>query len=217
MPRQKREIIISEKKILSRLFKSREIAGIEHVDYKFIKRKKVAVYIPGGSLEQAAREMAKAGAGKIGEYENCSFRINGTGTFKPLPGSSPYSGSKNKINYADEVRLEMECGEDDLNRVLDAMLAAHPYEEPAYEVYTFGKRTFETNGIIAVLRKGITASSLIERINSKIESVNMVRGKITRLGITEGEAGTAVKEKFKRMKAGYLLSTKQKSYILNKL
>lgn len=217
MPSRKRETLITEKKLITRLFKKAEIASIDYVDYKFINRKKVVVYIPAANVEVAARAMAKAGAGKIGEYDNCSFRINGTGTFKPSSASRPYSGKKNKINYAEEIRLEMECGEDNINKVLDAMLAAHPYEEPAYEVYKFQKRTSQTNGIIITLKSKITLDALIKKFNANIEEQVISAKSINRIAIISGTADKKLVDKFKAAKASYLLSMQNNNYIINKL
>ena len=96
---------------------------------------KVAVFVPPEDQAQVRQAMCEAGAGAIGAYRECSFRIAGTGTFKPLEGAHPALGKVGKLEEAAEERLELLVGKARLPMVLQAMLAAHPYEEPAYDIY----------------------------------------------------------------------------------
>ena len=77
-----------------------------------------------------------AGGGIIGEYSNCSFRTEGEGTFKGSNISTPAVGIKNKYEKVKEIKLEVLVDSWKLNSLLSsAMLSAHPYEEPAYDIY----------------------------------------------------------------------------------
>lgn len=96
---------------------------------------KVVVFVPPWSVEDVSSAMAGAGAGIIGDYTRCSFRATGTGTFMPGEASKPYTGEKGRLNRVDEVRLEMIAPSFLVRRVLSAMTAVHPYEEPACDVY----------------------------------------------------------------------------------
>lgn len=100
-----------------------------------VKLFKVAVFVPEESLEPVRVAMGNNGAGAIGNYTHCSFRTKGTGAFWPLPGSKPFIGEVGRLEEVDEVRLEAIVPEGTLQRVLAAMLDAHPYEEVAYDVY----------------------------------------------------------------------------------
>ena len=115
-----------------------EILGLTHVDFllkNFRLGKKIVTSVPAGAAEKVAQAMADAGAGRIGNYEMCSFRTKGTGTFKGNEGSSPTIGRKGKLEYVDEIRLEMVVNEPEVRSVVRAMLSSHPYEEVAYDVY----------------------------------------------------------------------------------
>ncbi|MBL8006226.1 MAG: hypothetical protein JNJ56_01745 [Ignavibacteria bacterium] len=114
--------------------------------------------------------MSKAGAGIIGSYEMCSFRTEGTGTFKPVKKAKPFSGIKNRLSYEKETKLEVECGKEVLNKVIEVLLKYHPYEEVAYEVYPFFRRSLRESGVILELKKEMSVSQLIHRINSKLET-----------------------------------------------
>ena len=96
---------------------------------------KVVVFVPPEAVEKVSEAMAAAGAGKIGAYSHCGFRSAGTGTFIPLEGAEPYTGEKGVLNRVDEVRLEMRAPSFLVERVIRAMLRAHPYEEVAHDVY----------------------------------------------------------------------------------
>jgi hypothetical protein len=78
--------------------------------------------------------LADAGAGRIGDYERCSFRVRGTGTFRPGPSADPYSGTVGEDAAEDEYRLEVELPRRRAGAVVAALVAAHPYEEVAYDL-----------------------------------------------------------------------------------
>lgn len=96
---------------------------------------KVVVFVPPEALEDVSAAMAEAGAGNIGDYRHCSFRVSGTGTFVPGERAEPYSGKGGVLNREEEVRLEMLAPSFNVPRVVEALLGKHPYEEPAYDVY----------------------------------------------------------------------------------
>lgn len=96
---------------------------------------KLAVFVPVSHLEAVHTAVCDAGAGRIGQYSECTFRTEGTGTFRPLPGADPFIGAVGEREEAAEVRLETIVPEDRLEAVIRAMLAAHPYEEVAYDVF----------------------------------------------------------------------------------
>jgi hypothetical protein len=99
------------------------------------KRYKIVVYTPeshGNALREA---MANAGAGVIGNYSHCTFTIKGTGRFKPEEGANPTAGEIGKLEEGPEERIETVCEGEKLQKVLAAIRAVHPYEEPATDVY----------------------------------------------------------------------------------
>ena len=96
--------------------------------------KKISVFIPSTHKEEVKNAMFKAGAGQIGSYDCCSFEIEGKGQFRPLSGSNPYLGKKEKLETVKEFRVEMICPDDKIKSVVNAMRDAHPYETPAFDV-----------------------------------------------------------------------------------
>ncbi|MGC4129747.1 MAG: Nif3-like dinuclear metal center hexameric protein [Bergeyella sp.] len=114
--------------------------ALELVNQKVLMPKKsslqqLSVYVPKEYSEKVKEALFKSGAGNIGFYDECSFSIPGEGTFRPLKGSSPFSGAENIRENADEVMLSVIFESYKKNAVLNAMRNAHPYEEVAYQVY----------------------------------------------------------------------------------
>jgi dinuclear metal center YbgI/SA1388 family protein len=96
---------------------------------------KVVTFVPADWVEEVATAMAEAGAGTIGNYRGCSFRATGTGAFLPAEGASPVIGSVGIPSREEEVRLEMVAPAARRDEVVAALAVAHPYEEPAFDVY----------------------------------------------------------------------------------
>ena len=96
---------------------------------------KVVVFTPEKDLQRVADAMFAAGAGRIGQYSECSFRLLGTGTFFGSEASHPTVGRKGRREEAVEWRLEAVCPEGSVEAVTAAIRRAHSYEEPAYDVY----------------------------------------------------------------------------------
>lgn len=96
---------------------------------------KVVTFVPDEAVEVVAAAMAAAGAGVIGNYRACSFRSQGMGAFLAGEGTSPVVGKVGEPNREPEMRLEMVAPAAIWPKVVAALVAAHPYEEPAYDVY----------------------------------------------------------------------------------
>lgn len=95
---------------------------------------KLVVFVPVEQAEQVLDAVSAAGAGAIGDYERCAWSTTGTGTFRPLDGASPAVGAVGRVERVEEARLEVVLPRARRGSVLRAMLTAHPYEEPAYDV-----------------------------------------------------------------------------------
>jgi dinuclear metal center YbgI/SA1388 family protein len=97
-------------------------------------RDKLVMYVPVADAERLLDAVAAAGAGQVGDYERCAWSTTGTGTFRPLEGASPAVGAVGEVERVEEARLEVVLPRARRAHVLRAMLDAHPYEEPAYDV-----------------------------------------------------------------------------------
>jgi dinuclear metal center YbgI/SA1388 family protein len=95
---------------------------------------KLTTYVPAGDAETVREALGRAGAGVVGDYDSASFSSPGEGRFRPLAGANPTIGSVGDLEVVDEVRIECVLPRGARTRVVAALLAAHPYEEPAYDV-----------------------------------------------------------------------------------
>ncbi|MGJ5006252.1 hypothetical protein ACQR05_00675 [Bradyrhizobium oligotrophicum] len=100
-----------------------------------MKTYKIVVHVPETAGDAVRQAMGEAGAGRIGNYDYCSFTAKGTGRFRPLAGANPAIGAVGRLETVEEERIETVCAADRLKSVLQAIRSAHPYEEPAIDVY----------------------------------------------------------------------------------
>lgn len=92
------------------------------------------VYCPEGAAEAVRKALASAGAGKIGNYDGCSFSTKGTGRFRPNEQANPAIGSAGEMESVAEEKIEVQVEESLLPAVIRAVKAVHPYEEPAMHI-----------------------------------------------------------------------------------
>lgn len=96
---------------------------------------KIVVFVPESDGEAVRIAMGEAGAGRIGNYDYCSFTTRGIGRFRPLEGARPAIGAVGQLEDIAEERIETVCAADRLAEVVSAIRRVHPYEEPAIDVY----------------------------------------------------------------------------------
>jgi hypothetical protein len=104
-------------------------------DANVSERYKLVWFVPEEALDATRDAVFSAGAGRIGDYERCSWYAAGTGTFLGGEGTSPSIGEVGREERVAELRVETVVPADRLDEVVDALLAAHPYEEVAHDVY----------------------------------------------------------------------------------
>jgi hypothetical protein len=97
--------------------------------------RKLVVYVPREALDPVRDAVFEAGAGRIGAYERCSWYTAGTGTFLGGAGTEPAIGERGREERVSELRLETVFPEERQDAVIAALREAHPYDEPAYDVY----------------------------------------------------------------------------------
>jgi hypothetical protein len=98
-------------------------------------RVKIVVTVPPENADAIREALGKTGAGKLGSYTYCSFSVIGTGRFLPDENAHPHIGTPNKLEVVTEERIEVICPCTDAKIIITALRAAHPYEEPAIDIY----------------------------------------------------------------------------------
>ncbi len=132
---------------------------------------KLVTFVPSGHTETVLKAMHDAGAGNIGNYANCSFRLEGTGTFKPLEGADPFLGKPGEQEYVSETRVEVIFPLVAERRILDALRSAHPYEEVAYYVSVLSNENQEVgSGMIGDLPDGMEPMAFLQSLKNSMEA-----------------------------------------------
>ena len=96
---------------------------------------KLSFYVPASHVEQVKLALFEQGAGRFGDYDHCAWQVLGEGQFRPLAGSSPFVGNLNEDHRLAEYKVEMVCSDTAIQAAVKALLASHPYQQPAYEIY----------------------------------------------------------------------------------
>jgi|TARA_B110000503_G_scaffold34861_2_gene56885 structural hemagglutinin/hemolysin toxin protein RtxA len=95
---------------------------------------KLCFYVPQSHLETVKTAVFATGAGRIGDYDNCCWQALGQGQFRPLDGSKPFIGQHGEVEVVAEYRVEMVCESAFVRATVAALIEAHPYETPAWDL-----------------------------------------------------------------------------------
>ncbi|HPS62925.1 MAG TPA: Nif3-like dinuclear metal center hexameric protein [Bacteroidales bacterium] len=126
---------------------------------------KLAVFCPDGHADSVREALFSAGAGKIGNYDCCSYNVSGEGTFRPSDKANPYVGEKNTLHHEPEIRIEVIFPRHLEGRVVAALLKAHPYEEVAYDLYPLENLyPLAGSGLIGALKEPLDEAGFLTRV-----------------------------------------------------
>lgn len=152
----------------------RDTVPLSRSDGHFVK---LVVYVPREHADPVAEALFAAGAGHVGAYDQCSFRLPGVGTFRPGEGSSPFIGKQGEREEVEEFRLEVLVRQGRLGRVLERLFRAHPYEEVAYDLVPLNNQDPQAGlGRIGPLAEPCSLERFAERVKSRLgcETVRVV-------------------------------------------
>jgi dinuclear metal center YbgI/SA1388 family protein len=130
---------------------------------------KWVIFVPADNTEALREALFAAGAGRIGDYSHCSWSITGTGQFLPGAGASPAIGTVGAVQRVEEDRVEVIAPASLRARVLAAMRAAHPYEEPAFDVFSLAALPAGTGiGRVGSLPRPLRLADFVELVNQTL-------------------------------------------------
>jgi dinuclear metal center YbgI/SA1388 family protein len=130
---------------------------------------KLVTFIPTADVETVMLALHEAGAGQIGNYKNCSFRVEGTGTFKPNAGANPHIGMANQQEFVQETRIEVIFPAHAEPSVINALRKNHPYEEVAYYVTPLTNENQEVGaGMVGELETPLEPMEFLKRLKSRM-------------------------------------------------
>lgn len=133
------------------------------------KLRKLVTFIPHAQAEQVRMAICGAGAGEIGHYSDCSFTLDGTGTFRGNEETRPFVGKKGELHREPETRIETIYPVWKEHEVLRALRSSHPYEEIAYDIYPLENKMDTIGaGLIGELPEGMPAEDFLDRIKEKM-------------------------------------------------
>ncbi|MBB5180836.1 dinuclear metal center YbgI/SA1388 family protein [Planomicrobium koreense] len=131
---------------------------------------KIAVFVPESHEDQVREALGKAGAGAIGDYEFCSYTLSGTGRFRPTQGADPFIGEAGKMEKTAESKIEVVIRKQEKDRAIKAMIAAHPYEEVAYDVFTLENKELPMGlGRVGTLETGMSLEDFAEFVKQRLD------------------------------------------------
>ncbi|MCH7705403.1 MAG: Nif3-like dinuclear metal center hexameric protein [Planctomycetes bacterium] len=168
---------------------------LEFVDDPQTDECKVVVFVPPDEVERVANAMFDAGAGHIGDYSRCSYRLAGHGTFLGGEATNPAVGTRGKMERIDEIRLEAIVSRSDVPAVEAAILQSHSYEEPAFDVYRLYACPLRGIGCRGSLPAAITLARLARKLKKActaptVQIVGSPDQLVTRVVIVVGAAGS---------------------------
>lgn len=153
---------------------------------------KLVTYVPRLHIFSVREALFAAGAGKIGNYDSCSFTAEGIGTFRANEHAKPFVGNINEIHIETELRLELIMPKHIKHKVIKALLMTHPYEEPAYDIIPLENQWNEVGmGIIGHLPDPENELEFLNRIKSifnvgAVRHTRLLNKKITKVAVCGG-------------------------------
>lgn len=181
------------------LAKTLKLTDIDFLVNEDSSQVKLVVFVPKTHIEKISDEIFKAGAGIIGEYNRCSFRIEGKGTFEGSENTEPAVGKKQNFEMVEEIRLEVLVDKWNLQKVLSTMYKVHPYEEPAYDIYPLSNKNVNYGfGAIGNLAQSMKPDEFMNHVCLSLKTRNLryTRGrsnKIKKVAVCGGSGSDLLK------------------------
>src|SRR5690606_8009322 len=160
--------------------------------------RKLTTYVPKENAEALKSALFHAGAGNIGNYSDCSFTVDGTGSYRANAGANPYLGKIGETQYEDESQISITYGMADEQKILKALFSNHPYEEVAYELQTLENKNQNIGmGIVGNLEKPMGEEEFFEFLKKKmnvscIRHSNFLGKKIKKIALLGGSGSFAI-------------------------
>jgi hypothetical protein len=171
---------------------------------------KLVTFVPASDFGKVRDAVFAAGAGVIGNYDYCGFELPGTGSFRGGDNTNPYVGEKGKIHFEQEIRFETVLFSHLKERVINALLKAHPYEEVAYDIYSLENENICSGmGCTGLLPAPMAKGEFLKLVSSVFSArgirYTMPAGKkISRVAVCGGAGGALVNDAIKSGADAYI-------------
>ncbi|MFN4147200.1 MAG: Nif3-like dinuclear metal center hexameric protein [Runella sp.] len=176
-------------------FKIAQKIGLQNVQILAPKKDtllKLVTFVPIENTQQVLDALYEVGAGQIGQYDHCSFRVEGKGTFRPSEAANPHIGSANIDEQVTEHRIEVLLPVYLENQVMAALRKSHPYEEVAYYLTTLQNQNQEVGaGVVGMLAEPLKASDFLQHLRQSmqlplIKHTALVKEKVQKIAVCGG-------------------------------
>lgn len=167
--------------------------------------KKLVTFIPKEHEDKVSEAVFSAGAGHIGNYDSCAYKLYGKGSFRASDTANPFVGNKGEIHYEEEIRFETIFPAHLQNSVIKALLKAHPYEEVAYDIYQLDNEHHQSGaGMIGELENEVEEKEFLNKLKetfkvSTIRHTSFLNKKIKKVALCGGSGSfllkTAIRQK----------------------
>ena len=175
------------------LFKTRILIPKQNI-------KKLVTYIPTSAADDLRQKLFEEGAGSIGNYEQCSFNIEGRGSFKPGEGSDPIIGEHGKLHFEKETQIGVTYPQHLESQILKSLFTNHPYEEVAYEITFLGNSNQNLGmGMLGELEMKIDEQEFLEKIKTTfktgcIRHSALLNKPVKKVAVLGGSGSFAIKD-----------------------
>ncbi|PZD76777.1 Nif3-like dinuclear metal center hexameric protein [Mesonia sp. K7] len=174
--------------------------------------KKLTTYVPIENSTLVKQALFEAGAGSIGNYENCSFTVEGIGSFKGNEASNPVIGEKGKLQEEKEIQLNITFAKHLEPKIVKALFEAHPYEEVAYEITSLDNYNQKIGiGMIGELTEAIDTHTFLQQVKKTfkcgvIRHSALVKEKVKKVAVLGGSGAFAINQAIRESADIYLTS-----------
>ena len=161
---------------------------------------KLVTFVPVDFVNAVQDAVFNAGAGCIGNYDKCGFATQGNGSFRALKGAKPFVGEIGKVHYEKEVRFETIFPKSIQNKVISALIEAHPYEEVAYDIYSLQNEYSKAGmGMIGELKNEVNELDFLNKLKNifktgSIRYTNLLNKKIKKVAVCGGSGSFLLKD-----------------------
>ncbi|TMU50543.1 Nif3-like dinuclear metal center hexameric protein [Flagellimonas algicola] len=183
-----------------------EVLGIKNPKILIPKQgtiKKLITYTPLEAVDTVKSALFQAGAGEIGNYSNCSFSTDGTGSFKPGDATNPSVGNIGQVHYEKEAQIHVIFSFEKEKAILDALFTNHPYEEVAYEITTLQNVNQDIGmGMVGVLESEMQETEFLRHLKKKMNASvvrhsELLGKKVKKVAVLGGSGAFAIKAALK--------------------
>ncbi|CAM1374352.1 Nif3-like dinuclear metal center hexameric protein [Tenacibaculum xiamenense] len=190
-----------------------EVLGLQNIKTLIPKKgtiKKLTTYVPNENADELRSKLFEAGAGNIGNYNNCSFNTNGIGSFKGMENSNPTLGEKGELTFAEETCITVTYDSFREGAILKALFNNHPYEEVAYETITLNNKNQNIGmGMIGELPKELDEKEFLSFVKTTFKTdcvrhSELLQKPIKKVAVLGGSGSFAISPAIKAKADAYI-------------